>query len=192
MERHTVFKGRRIEVVVDRIPVENGRTVEREIVLHPGAVVIAAVPSPGRVLILRQHRHAVGGELIELPAGTLEPGEAPEACAARELEEETGFASRRIRLLTCFWSSPGILREKMHLYLAEDLVKSEQHLDEDEVLRVEEVSLADAVQWVKDGRIADAKTVAGILYLAQFGPFLPLPPGEGQGEGSRRRDRTSP
>jgi ADP-ribose pyrophosphatase len=120
------------------------------------------------VLLVRQFRHAVGEELLELPAGTLEPGETPDACAARELVEETGFRARSLRLLIAFWSSPGILREKMHLYFAADLEKAEQHLDEDEVLRVEDFALADALDMIRDGRIADAKTVAGLLYLARF------------------------
>ena len=170
MNRRTVFKGRRIEVVVDRVTLTDGREVEREVVLHPGAVVVAAVPCRSRVLLVRQFRHAVGEELLELPAGTLEPGETPETCAARELVEETGFRARSLRRLIAFWSSPGILREKMHLFLAEDLEKAEQRLDEDEVLRVEETSLDDALEMIRDGRIADAKTIAGLLYLARFCP----------------------
>ena len=170
MNRRTVFKGRRIEVVVDRVTLTDGREVEREVVLHPGAVVVAAVPCRSRVLLVRQFRHAVGEELLELPAGTLEPGESPDACATRELVEETGFRARSLRRLIAFWSSPGILRERMHLFFAADLVKAEQHLDEDEDLRVEDLALADALDMVRDGRIADAKTVAGLLYLARFGP----------------------
>ncbi len=115
MGRRRAFLGRRFEVVVDVVTLPDGRRAEREIVLHPGAVVIAAVPAPGRVLLVRQYRHAIGGELLELPAGTLEPGESSDACAARELAEETGFRARSLRALTAFWSSPGILREKMHL-----------------------------------------------------------------------------
>lgn len=136
--------------------------------LHPGAVVVVALVRPGVVLLLRQYRHAVGAELVELPAGTLEPNEAPETCAARELAEETGRRAGTLKHLTTFWSSPGILREKMHLFLAQDLTDAAQSLDEDEVIEVVEVALSDAVEMVRDGRIADAKTIVGLLYCAQF------------------------
>jgi ADP-ribose pyrophosphatase len=184
MDRRSVFVGRKIEVVVDAVTLPNGRAAEREIVLHPGAVAIVPVPASGRVLLVRQYRHAVGGELLELPAGTLEPGESPDACAERELAEETGCRARSLRLLTAFWSSPGILRERMHLYLAEGLDRVPTRRDEDEVIHVEEFALADALELVRGGRIADAKTIAGLLYVARFCAPFPLPSGEGQGEGA--------
>jgi ADP-ribose pyrophosphatase len=171
--RRSIFKGRKVELVLDAVKLPDGRTVERELILHPGAAVVLAVVRPGVILLLRQHRHAVGGTIYELPAGTLDAGETPEACAARELAEETGFRPRSLRKLASFWSSPGILTEKMHLFLAIDLEKTRQNLDEDERLEVEEVALADALDMVKDGRVADAKTIAGILYFARFEADVP-------------------
>jgi len=168
MARRSIFKGRKLELVLDRVTLPNGRTVERELVLHPGAAVILPVVRPGVILLLRHYRHAVGGVLYELPAGTLEPDEAPETCAARELTEETGHRAHSLRKLTSFWSSPGILRENMHLFLAEGLEEAEQHLDEDEMLETEEVPLTDALEMIRDGRIADAKTIVGILYFERF------------------------
>jgi ADP-ribose pyrophosphatase len=168
MGRKSIFKGRKLELVLDRVTLPGGGTAERELVLHPGAVVILPVVRPGVILLLRQFRHAVGEEIYELPAGTLEAGESPEVCAARELAEETGFRTRSLRKLTEFWSSPGILRERMHLFLAEDLERVQQKLDDDEVVTVGEFDLADALDMVRDGRIADAKTIAGVLYYARF------------------------
>jgi len=169
MSRRSIFKGRKLELVLDSVRLPNGRDVERELVLHPGAVVIVPLLRPGVILLLKQYRHAVGGELYELPAGTLEPDEPPEACAARELVEETGFRAAWLRDLTRFWSSPGVLREKMHLFLARGLERTRQDLDADEMIEVQEVTLKDALEMVRDGRIADAKTIVGILYVAQFG-----------------------
>ena len=169
MSRRSIFKGRKLELVLDSVRLPNGRDVERELVLHPGAVVIVPLLRPGVILLLKQYRHAVGGELYELPAGTLEPDEPPEACAARELVEETGFRAASLRILTRFWSSPGILREEMHLFLAQDLERTRQDLDVDEMIEVQEVRLEDAVEMVRDGRIADAKTIVGVLYVRQFG-----------------------
>lgn len=170
MSRKSIFKGRKLELVLDTVTLPNGRDVERELVLHPGAVVIVPLVRPGVLLLLKQYRHAVGDELYELPAGTLEPDEPPETCAARELVEETGFRAASLRMLTSFWSSPGILREKMHLFLAQDLEQTGQDLDADEMIEVQEVTLQDAIEMVRDGRIADAKTIVGILYVAQFEP----------------------
>ena len=152
MSRRSIFKGRKLELVLDSVRLPNGRDVERELVLHPGAVVIVPLLRPGVILLLKQYRHAVGGELYELPAGTLEPDEPPEACAARELVEETGFRAASLRILTRFWSSPGILREEMHLFLAQDLERTRQDLDVDEMIEVQEVRLEDAVEMVRDGR----------------------------------------
>ena len=168
MRRRSIFKGRKIELVLDDVTLPNGAAVERELVLHPGAVVIVPVVCPGVILLLRQYRHVVGGYLYELPAGTLEADEPPETCAARELAEETGRRAGSLRELTAFWSSPGILREKMHLFLAEDLEEVGQSLEADEMIEVQELALADAVEMVHDGRIIDAKTIVGVLYVARF------------------------
>lgn len=159
--------------MLDAVKLPDGSSVERELVLHPGAAVILAVVRPGVILLLRQYRYAVGANLYELPAGTLDPDETPRQCAARELAEETGFRPGLLRKLVSFYSSPGILTETMHLFLASRLQRTRQNLDEDERIEVEQVALADALDMVKLGRIADAKTLVGILYFARFEADVP-------------------
>src|SRR5207249_563268 len=120
MARTIVHTGRIIQVAVDELVRDDGRPYRRDVVLHPGAVVILPLLDGGRVVLLRNHRHAVGRELWEVPAGTLEPPEPPEACAARELTEETGYRARKWTKLSEFYPSPGVLSEKMYLFAAED------------------------------------------------------------------------
>jgi len=173
VRRRSIFKGKKVELVLDEMKLPDGRAVERELVLHPGAAVILALVRPGVILLVRQYRYAVGGVLYELPAGTLDPDETPEQCAARELAEETGFRPGLLRKLASFWSSPGVLTETMHLFLASRLRKTARNLDEDERIEVEEVALPDALDRIRDGRIADAKTIVGILYFARFEADVP-------------------
>ena len=113
-----VFDGRVFTVRVDDVRLPDGRIATRDVIEHPGAVVIAALDDGGRVALVRQYRHAVGGELLELPAGTLEPGEPPAETAVRELREETGLVGGRWEPLGSFFSSPGFLHEEMHAFLA--------------------------------------------------------------------------
>jgi ADP-ribose pyrophosphatase len=169
MPRNVIFKGRRVELVIDTVELPGGKTVEREIVLHPGAAVVVPVVRPGTIVLLRQYRPAVGADLYELPAGTLEPDEPPEACAARELTEETGYRASSLRKLASFWTSPGILRERMHLFLASGLTRASARPDEGEMIEgIIEVSLEEARAMVRDGRVEDAKTIVGILFVSQF------------------------
>jgi len=128
-----VYRGRVVTVRVDQVRLPDGQTVMREVVDHPGAVVIAALDVHGYVTLVRQYRHAVGDRLLELPAGTLEPGEEPLQTAMRELREEAGLLAGRWDQLGSFFSSPGFLREEMHAFLARDLqsVAAEPESDED-------------------------------------------------------------
>ncbi len=157
-----VFDGRAFRVVRDEIEVR-GRRMMREVVVHPGSVGIIPFAGPDAVLLVEQYRHAVDEWLIEIPAGTLEPGEDPRACAAREIEEETGFRAGRLDELCVLLPSPGILSERMTVFVARDLEPGTKKLDDDEMIRVFDLSLYEAIEWVRRGRIVDAKTVAALL-----------------------------
>jgi len=139
-----------------------------DLVRHPGAVAIAAIPAPGRILLVRQLRVAVGGSLVELPAGTLEPGESPRAAAGRELREETGYRARRLRKISEFYPAPGFCTELLRIYLAEDLVPAPARPDRDERIRVENVPLPDAVRMAVRGTFRDAKSIIGTLAAARI------------------------
>jgi ADP-ribose pyrophosphatase len=136
-------------------------------VAHPGAAAIVPVDERGDVLMVRQYRHATGGEwLLEVPAGKLDPGESPELCAARECEEETGFRPERLRPLGWIWTTPGFTDERIWLFLATGLVTGRQELQEDEALTVERLPLARAARLALDGGIDDGKSIAALLRAA--------------------------
>jgi ADP-ribose pyrophosphatase len=163
LNSRTVFKGSHIEVRVDRVIEPGGLESSREIVVHPGAVCIVARPSPEEVILIKQYRHAAGRELLEIPAGTLHEGEDPRECAIRELEEETGYLAAHMTERSRFWTTPGFTTEFMYLYEAHNLAKTQVHPDEDEVIEVEIVPSAQALQMIQDGRIQDAKSILGLL-----------------------------
>jgi ADP-ribose pyrophosphatase len=163
MARELVYRGRRIEVVVDTTVRPDGTTIRKDVVLHPGAVVIMPLVADDRVCLIRNHRVAVGETLWELPAGTLEPGEAPDRAAVRELTEETGYTAARWRKLAEFCPSPGVLSERMHLYVARDLTPGPLRLEADEDLVPHVIPWTQAVAWTLDGTIRDAKTITGLL-----------------------------
>lgn len=159
----TAFAGRIIAVRVDEITLPGGGTALREVVDHPGAVVMAALDDEDRIFLVRQYRHPIARELLELPAGTLEPGEEPLAAAKRELREEVGLEARRWTPLPSFFSSPGFVDERLHPFLAQDLVVVPAEPDDDEVISVVRYPLA-ALREHLD-QIADAKTLATLLLL---------------------------
>ena len=162
LERRTVFAGRLFDVHVDRVRLATGVETERHIVEHPGSVVLVPVDGDD-LLLVRQYRHAAGRTILELPAGTREAGEPAEACAHRELTEETGMAAARLTPLGELLVSPGILTEVMSFYLAEDLTPAIGHADEDEDIEVVRLSWAEAVDRAHHGRFDDLKTIAGVL-----------------------------
>lgn len=163
MPRQIVHEGRKIKVALDTSTGPNGETMRRDLILHPGAVVILPVIDRDHVCLLRNERFVIGETLWEVPAGTLEPGEPVEQAAVRELVEETGYTAGRWRKLGHFWPSPGVLDEKMHLFVAEDLTPGAAHPEADENLEPRTVPWADAVRMALDGTIHDLKTVAAIL-----------------------------
>ncbi len=136
--------------------------VGRELVVHPGAVLVLPLLGDGRVVLIRNYRYSAERELLELPAGTLEPGEAPAACAARELEEETGYRAGRLEPLCAFYTTPGFTNEYMHAFVASHLERTAQRLEATEQIRVEIMPLPDALDASADGRIIDAKTIAAL------------------------------
>jgi ADP-ribose pyrophosphatase len=161
---NTVFRGKRFRVEQVEQDMPDGTRHVREIVRHPGAVTILPLLDDGRICLVRNYRASVGQVLVELPAGTLEPGEDPAATAVRELAEETGYRAARFDLLARFYMSPGILDERMHLYLATGLEPGPMALDAGEDIQPLVVALDEAIGMVRDGRIQDAKTIAGLLY----------------------------
>src|SRR5436309_2386949 len=162
MPREIVHRGRKIQVVRDTI-VADGRTVERDMVIHPGAVAILPVVDREHVCLLRNQRFIVGEELWEIPAGTLEPGEAPDLAAVRELAEESGYSAGRWRKLGAFFPSPGVLSETTHLYVAEELTPGALDLEPEEEIKPQIVPWRDALAWALNGTIRDAKTVLALL-----------------------------
>jgi ADP-ribose pyrophosphatase len=166
MKKETVFEGRKVRLVLADVTMPNGRTARRELVEHPGAVVVLPLFDDGKILLEDHYRFAVGGNLIEACAGTLEPGEDPAECARRELAEETGLVAGELTHLGDFYSSPGVLTELMHAYLARRLTRGPRKLEEDEVLEPLELPFDEAIDWAASGKIRDAKTIA-VLFLAQ-------------------------
>jgi ADP-ribose pyrophosphatase len=163
MARQVIHEGRKIKVAVDTSTGPNGETIRRDMIVHPGAVVILPVIDRDHVCLLRNHRFVIGETLWEVPAGTLEPGEPVERAAERELVEETGYTAKRWRKLGHFYPSPGVLDEKMHLFVAEDLTAGTARPEADEDLEPKTVSWQDALGMALDGTIHDLKTVAAIL-----------------------------
>jgi ADP-ribose pyrophosphatase len=160
----TVFDGRLIQVRRDTVRLENGRLTTREIVEHPGAVGILPVTDTGRIVLVSQYRYAIGRALLEIPAGTREPGEPEEATALRELHEETGYLAGRLDELMRFYTSPGWANEEIILFRASALVRSSPVPGPDEILDVAEVAPRDIPGLMRDGSIADAKTIAALMF----------------------------
>jgi ADP-ribose pyrophosphatase len=175
MPRDIKFQGRKIQAGTEFTDLPDGRRIERDIVLHPGAVAILAMVDAEHVCLLQNHRFIVGETLWEIPAGTLEPGENPDDAAVRELAEETGYRAARWQKLTAFYPSPGILSERTHLYLAEDLTPGPMHLEPGEQLTPQVVAWNEAMAWVLEGRIRDAKTLVALLWLDRLRSANDLP-----------------
>ena len=167
LEERVVFDGKLLKVRADRVQLPGGAETVREVVAHPGAVAMVPLTDDGQVVLIRQWRYAAGGALLEIPAGTLEPGESPDVCAARELAEEIGCRAECLRPLGAFFLAPGYSSEKIHLFLATGLQPATAQPDADENIERVDVPLAEAVAMVGDGRIQDAKTIAGVLLASR-------------------------
>lgn len=166
--RRQVYRGRLLDVGLERATLPNGAEVELEIIRHPGAAAVVAVDGAGRVVLIHQYRHAAGGYLWELPAGVLDaPGEPSLHCAARELREETGLEAGRWKTLGSVRPTPGYSDERIDLFLAEGLRDGERETARDEDIReIRRVPFAQALHMVRSGEIVDAKTVAGLFLAA--------------------------
>jgi ADP-ribose pyrophosphatase len=166
-----VYKGPVFKVTSDRVTEPNGVTARRDVVQHPGSVVILAVDDSRAeplVLLERQYRYAAQDFLWELPAGSLDPKEKALAGAKRELWEETGYRAKTWRRALYFYPSPGFLSETMSVYLAQGLTAGEAHPEEDEVLECIMTPLSQALEMIHSGKIRDGKTIAGVLWLAEW------------------------
>ncbi|MFA5874921.1 MAG: NUDIX hydrolase [Anaerolineales bacterium] len=163
-----VYPGRAFTIRRDTLRLPDGRETRFDIVEHIGSVVIVPVDDEGNLLFVRQYRHAAGLDLLELPAGTLDEGEAPEACARREVREETGMAAGKLELLGGFYLAPGYSTEYMYVYLATDLRYDPLEADADEFLSVERVPFTKALAMCERGEIPDAKSLAAFLLAREY------------------------
>jgi ADP-ribose pyrophosphatase len=176
LEKQVVYTGKKIRLEVHHLSDGTpGGRIKKEIVVHPGAVVLLPLLSDGRIVLIRNKRYTVGRTLVELPAGTLEPGEDPMNCAGRELLEETGYLAGRLKLLFRFYASPGILTEQMFVFAAYDLEPQRQALEADEDIEVMPVTLPEAIELIRAGDICDAKTIAAVLHYERFGDTAGVP-----------------
>ncbi len=168
LSSESIYKGRNFELKRERVIEPGGIEATRNLIAHSGSVVVLPVFPDGRVLIVRQYRHAAGQYLWELVAGHREQHETFRETAPRELREETGYTARRFTRLFKIYPAPGLLGEKMELYLAEGLAKGKSSQEADEKITQRIFTLAELEKWIHSGRIKDAKTVAGILYYSKF------------------------
>ncbi len=167
LQRTTIYQGQVIRLIRE-VLTTRGQTMVRETIQHPGAVVIVPLLDRSRIVFVRQYRRAIRRELLELPAGTLGRGERAIACARRELQEETGWQARHLRRIGQFYAAPGFISEQLTVFLARQLRKVQAHPDPDECIQPVVLSLKTALGHIQSGRICDAKTIIGLLFVAQL------------------------
>ena len=156
-------QGRVFKMITENITLANGISVDIDIIRHPGASAIIPFYDEDTVMLIKQYRHAVGGYIWEIPAGTLDPDETPIICAKRELIEETGYSARGWQKLGEITPVPGYSDERTHIFLATELIPAEQNLDKDEILDVHKVKLKNAIEMIHKGEIQDSKTMCGLF-----------------------------
>ena len=169
MSTKNIYSGKVVTLNIDTVTLPNGVTIDLEVVRHPGAAAVVPLKDNGTVVLIKQFRHAADGFIYEIPAGKLHPGEDPKHCAARELEEEIGYQAGKLELLSSIFTAPGFTDEVIHIYKATELAKGRQNLDRDEVLEIVEVSLQEAIDMIRVGRIRDAKTMVGLQMVFMGG-----------------------
>ena len=163
-----MYQGRAFSVRVDEVRLPNGASTYLDIVEHVNAVTILPIDTDGQIWFVRQYRHPAGVEILELPAGTLEDGEDPMACAHREIQEEIGMGAGSLQEIGSYFLAPGYSTEYMFVYLARDLFPSSLPRDEDEFLTVVRYPLSRVFEWARSGEIQDAKTLASLLLVQPF------------------------
>jgi ADP-ribose pyrophosphatase len=168
-----VYTGRIVSLDVDKVQFPNGTSGELEMIRHPGAsAVVPFLDDPSsedpRVVLIRQYRYAAEGFVYEIPAGRLDSGEEPEACAHRELREETGYTARTLLPMTSFYTTPGFTDERIHLFAAVGLSEGDSQLESDEILDLHTVALSKAMEMIAAGEIQDGKTMIGLMFAAEF------------------------
>jgi len=163
-----VYEGNFIQVHKDHARLPDGSISTREYIKHPGAVAVLALLDNGNLIMERQYRYAPRQEFIELPAGKIDPGEDTLRTAERELLEETGYVAQEWIHLSTAWPCIGYADERMEYYLARDLSHQGSQLDEGEFLEIFELSLTDAIDWVRLGKINDSKTIVGLFWLEKY------------------------
>ena len=165
MERR-VQRGVLLEMVTEEVELPGGRRAQLDLIRHPGAAAVVPFLSDDEVLLIRQFRYAAGGEIYEVPAGKLDPGESPLACAVRELEEETGYRAARMDHLGEILTTPGFTDERIHLFSAHGLSPGTQKLGDDELIELVPLPLAQALEMLWDGGIPDAKSGLALVHAA--------------------------
>jgi ADP-ribose pyrophosphatase len=160
----TAFNGEILNVRVDEIRLPGGRKSTREIIEHSDAVAVVPIDRNGNMILVRQYRRGAGKDLLEIPAGCVEPGENPEETVKRELQEEIGYLPNKITRMGGFYASPGYNTEYLYLYLATELVPAKLHAEDTDSIEVVPVPIKSITDYIKSGKICDAKSVAGILY----------------------------
>ena len=163
-----VYQGRAVRLRVDTVRVSGGRETTREIVEHSDCIAVIAIDAEGRVLLVKQFRKAVEKELLEIPAGGIDPGESPEDAVSREMREETGYLPRRVERLGGFYSAPGYSTEYLYLYLATDLIPSRLFAEDTEGISLVRVSPAQIPELISSGSICDSKSIAGLLTYLEY------------------------
>ena len=166
-QTRTLHRGRVFKLNKESLTLRNGVDVDLEVIRHPGAAAVVALKEGDRIVLIRQFRYAVGGDVLEIPAGTLEKGEDPISCARRELAEETGYAGMEWEKLGEITPVPGYSDECVHLFLAKQLRPSKQNLDRDELIEVLDFPIDHAVRMIFSGEIQDAKSIAGLMLAAR-------------------------
>lgn len=172
LNRDELLQARNFKVARITLQNDEGKEFKREVIEHPGAACILPMLDDDTVLMVEQWRIGARKALLEIPAGTLDKGEDPMACAARELEEETGYKAGKLEHLFTMYPSPGILDEKMFIFMARDLTKTQTNFDEDEQINLKPMSFRDLRIQLKANNIKDGKTIAALGYLMVFKPFL--------------------
>ncbi len=164
---HVIRRGFHVRVETELAELPNGRRVSLEVVRHPGAAAVVPFLGADEVLLIRQYRHAAGGTLLEIPAGKLDAGEAPEVCAARELEEEAGRRAGRLAKLGVIFTTPGFTDEVIHLFAAFDLASVPTRHEDDELIELVPMPLAQALELVWAGQVPDARSALALIYAAR-------------------------